>query len=320
VIISKTPLRVSFAGGGTDFATYYRQKEGSVLSTCIDKYIYVMVKERFDDKIVAHYRKTEIVDTPDELEHELIREVLKMVGIKKKIEISTTADIPSEGSGLGSSSAVTVGLLNALYHYIGELPTKEELAKNACKIEIDILKSPIGKQDQHATAFGGFNLIIFHQDDTVSVQKVDVPKEFEENLILFHIDLPRNSYKILRKQVLNIKEKMGILSEMANIAKDMQYSLASNNFDNFAYLLDKEWLLKKTLAPGITNETIEEVYNIALSNGAMGGKLCGGGGGGFFLIFCPKEKQWLVRNALKSFKELPFRFEKLGSHIIFDGR
>lgn len=320
MIISKTPLRVSFAGGGTDFATYYRQKEGSVLSTCIDKYIYVMVKERFDDKIVAHYRKTEIVDTPDELEHELIREVLKMVGIKKKIEISTTADIPSEGSGLGSSSAVTVGLLNALYHYIGELPTKEELAKNACKIEIDILKSPIGKQDQHATAFGGFNLIIFHQDDTVSVQKVDVPKEFEENLILFHIDLPRNSYKILRKQVLNIKEKMGILSEMANIAKDMQYSLASNNFDNFAYLLDKEWLLKKTLAPGITNETIEEVYNIALSNGAMGGKLCGGGGGGFFLIFCPKEKQWLVRNALKPFKELPFRFEKLGSHIIFDGR
>ena len=320
MIISKTPLRVSFAGGGTDFATYYRQKEGSVLSTCIDKYIYVMVKERFDDKIVAHYRKTEIVDTPDELEHELIREVLKMVGIKKKIEISTTADIPSEGSGLGSSSAVTVGLLNALYHYIGELPTKEELAKNACKIEIDILKSPIGKQDQHATAFGGFNLIIFHQDDTVSVQKVDVPKEFEENLILFHIDLPRNSYKILRKQVLNIKEKMGILSEMADIAKDMQYSLASNNFDNFAYLLDKEWLLKKTLAPGITNETIEEVYNIALSNGAMGGKLCGGGGGGFFLIFCPKEKQWLVRNALKPFKELPFRFEKLGSHIIFDGR
>ena len=161
MIITQTPLRVSFAGGGTDFPDYYKNQGGLVLSSTIDKYIYVMVKKRFDDKIVAHYSKLERVDSPDELKHDLIREALKLVGIDKGIEISTTADIPSTGSGLGSSSSVTVGVLHALHAYKGDLPTKEQLAQEACNIEIDILERPIGKQDQYAAVFGGLNLISF---------------------------------------------------------------------------------------------------------------------------------------------------------------
>lgn len=323
MIITQTPLRVSFAGGGTDFPDYYRNQGGLVLNSTIDKYIYVMVKKRFDDKIVAHYSKLERVDSPDELKHDLIREALKLVEIDKGIEISTTADVPSTGSGLGSSSSVTVGVLHALHAYKGELPTREQLAEEACNIELDILKRPIGKQDQYAAVFGGLNLIRFLEKYLgVIIKKVVVDehtnRRLNQNLMLFYTGITKDSKDILSEQKRKIVQRGKILEGMKETAEAMKKCLDDGTLGDFARLLDWGWTLKKKMTSRITNKEINKMYKKAISAGASGAKICGSGGGGFLLIYCPVSIQNSVRGVLSDFRELPFNLTEEGTKIIFN--
>ena len=209
MIISKTPLRISFAGGGTDLPSFYRKDFGSVLSSTIDKYIYVIIKERFDDLIYINWSKKEIVDNPEAIEHDLVREAIKKAGIRKGVEVTTLADIPSEGSGLGSSSSLTIGLLNAFYTYMGEQVSTERLAEEACEIEIDIIGKPIGKQDHYAAAFGGLNEVRFQKNDEVKVNKIKLSNEnlrnFGTHLLLFYTNITRKASRILEEQNRKLK-------------------------------------------------------------------------------------------------------------------
>lgn len=323
MIITQTPLRVSFAGGLTDFPDYYRKHGGAVVSSTIDKYIYIMVKKRFDDKIVAHYSKLERVDEPDELQHDLIREALKLKEIRKGIEISTTADVPSSGSGLGSSSAVTVGILHALDIYRGHLPTQDELAEQASWIELGILGSPIGKQDQYAAAFGGLNLISFQDaEDEVGMAGLVIDKATEiklnQNLMLFYTGLSKDSNEILSEAKTNLKERTRILNDIKGLAQQMFIWLNKGYLDRFGKTLELNWDLKKQMASGTTNKKIDEIYERAIGAGADGGKITGSGGGGFLLLYCPLEKQVRVRKALKDLRELPFNLENQGTSVIFN--
>jgi len=327
MIITRTPLRISFAGGLTDFPDYYRftKKRGAVVSSTIDKSIYVMVKGRFDEKIVAHYSRLESVDKLDEIEHDLIREALKLTDVTKGIEISTTADIPSSGSGLGSSSSLTVGLLHALHTYKGELPSKEELAREACNIEITVLQNPIGKQDQYAAAYGGLNLITFKalagvDDITVERLKIDeiVRIKLNRNLMLFYTGLSKNSSQILSKRKANTTDRFRILDGIRGSVNQMLISLNKGWLERFGELLDIGWELKKQMAPDVSNKTIDEIYDKARGAGAQGGKITGSGGGGFLLLYCPIEEQDSVRKALKDLIELPFNLTDQGSSVIFN--
>lgn len=324
MIITQTPLRISFAGGGTDFAGFYCKEGGCVLSSAIDKYIYVIAKERFDDKIRVGYSRTEMVDSVDEIEHELVREAMRKVGIQRGIEISTMADIPSEGSGLGSSSSVTVGLLNCLYAYKGEIKTAEELAQEACEIEIDVLGKPIGKQDQYIAAYGGLRMFHFCKDGTVDVDRIPVDngrrREFSESLILFFTGITRKSSSVLTEQKQNIDDKNATLCRMRDQSYDMLKCLSNGHLNRVGRVLREGWDLKKQLAGGISNGYIDELYDKALKAGALGGKIAGAGGGGFLLLYCPPAAQSRVRTALSELKELPFRLERDGTKVIFNVR
>jgi D-glycero-alpha-D-manno-heptose-7-phosphate kinase len=324
MIITQTPLRISFAGGGTDFADFYGREGGCVVSSAIDKYVFVIVKERFDEKIRVGYSRTEMVDSIDEIEHELVRESLRKVGIKSGIEISTMADVPSEGSGLGSSSTVTVGLLNALYAYKGEMRTAEDLARQACEIEIDILGKPIGKQDQYIAAYGGIRRFRFLPDENVEVDEVKLDKEhkrlLQESLMLFYTGVTRQASSILGEQKNNIDTRMDVLKKMRDQAETLYRYLSENQVEKLGEVLKEGWNLKKTLANGITNSSIDTLYEKALEAGAIGGKVAGAGGGGFLLIFCPPEKRANVRKALCELRELPFGLERDGTKVIFNVR
>ena len=333
MIITQTPLRVSFAGGGTDFKGYYATAAetspgagggGCVLSTAIDKYIYVIVKERFDDKIRVGYSKTEMVDGVDEIEHELVREAMRRVGVASGVEISTMADIPSEGSGLGSSSSVTVGLLHALYAYKGCLVTPETLAREACEIEIDVLGKPIGKQDQYIAAFGGLRLIHFRPDDTVNVETVPMSDEkrrrFGESLLLFYTGVTRKADNILARQKDNIEARRATLDAIKGQASEIYEALTNCNMNRVGRILDAGWRHKKQLADRISSSAIDALYERALDAGAMGGKIAGAGGGGFLLLYCPPDRQSAVRAALSDLKELPFALERDGTKVIFNAR
>jgi D-glycero-alpha-D-manno-heptose-7-phosphate kinase len=324
MIISQTPLRISFVGGGTDLKSFYASEDGMVLSTAIDKYVYVIVKERFDDKIYINYSIKEIVDNVSEIKHQLVREAMKRVGIERGVEITTLADVPSEGSGLGSSSSITVGLLNALYNYAGIQVTLEQIAREACEIEIDICKKPIGKQDQYIAAYGGLNKITFCPDDSVSVSRVPV---FNTNLLilgsrllLFYTNKTRKADVILKKQKQNTEDKRDILQKMKNFVPRLERSLKNNNFNRLGKLLHENWLLKKSLVGAISNSEIDDMYNTAMEAGALGGKICGAGGGGFLMMYVPKAKQDHVRSALSDYRELPFMLDSYGSRIIFNVR
>lgn len=323
MIISQTPLRISFAGGGTDFKDYYENFGGGiVLSSAIDKYIYVIIKKRFDKMIRIGYSTTEMVSHVDEIRHDLVREGLKKVGIDGGVEISTMADIPSTGSGLGSSSAVMVGLLNAMYAYKGTLKTAEELAREACEIEIDILKKPIGKQDQYIAAYGSLRQITFMENGNVIVESVEidenVKERFNSNLLLFYTGKKREASNILSEQKKNINTFRDTLSSMKNMVSEMKESLLEEKIDDFGHLLQKGWNYKKNLASKITNSFIDDIYKKALDAGALGGKIAGAGGGGFLLLYCPYDKQPKVRKALPMLQELKFNFERDGTKIIFN--
>lgn len=323
MIISKTPLRVSFAGGGTDIADYYRTGYGSVVSCTVKKYVYVTVNKRFDDDIRVSYSKTEIVDSVDKLEHGLVREALRKTGIRNGIEITTIADIPSRGTGLGSSSAITVGLLNALYAFKGHRAGPKKLAEEACEIEINALKEPIGKQDQYIAAYGGLQHIRFNSDETVTLEPIICPaktkREIENHLMLFYTGKTRQAKDILSKQRKNSSVNKQALDKMRDQADRLFQDLASLQVDKLGEALREGWELKKSLAKDITNSDIDDMYRKAVAAGAIGGKIAGAGGGGFLILFVPPEHQWSVRNALGGMKEVEFKLEPQGSKIIYVG-
>jgi len=324
VIITQTPLRISFAGGGTDFRGYYEKDYGSVVSTAIDKFIYVVLKERFDDKIRVGYTRTEMVDSIDDIQHELVREAMRMVGVDRGVEISTMADIPSEGSGLGSSSTVTVGLLNALYAYKGEAVTAELLARQACQIEIDVLGKPIGKQDQYIAAYGGLKHFRFLSGEEVEVNNIPLDgaakQRLSESLLLFYTGVTRQSSEVLTEQKSNIAVKMAILDEMRTQADGLARKLKMGAVASLGQTLREGWQKKKQLASGISNPQIDELYDLAMSAGALGGKVTGAGGGGFFLVCTPPENRSAVRKNLLHLRELPINLERDGSKVIFNVR
>ena len=324
MIITQTPLRISFAGGGTDFRGFYRNDYGAVVSTAIDKYIYVVVKERFDDKIRIGYTRTEMVDRVEEIQHELAREAMRMVGITSGIEITTMADIPSEGSGLGSSSTVTVGMLNALYAYRGDIVPAETLARQACEIEIGVLGKPIGKQDQYIAAYGGIRYFKFMPDEQVEATPIcldaGAKQRLRESLLLFYTGVTRQSSEVLSEQQSNIASKMAVLTQMRNQADELARQLKLGAVASVGQTLRDGWLKKKQLASGITNPQIDELFELAMSAGALGGKLTGAGGGGFFLVCTPPENRGAVRKKLAHLRELPINLERDGSKVIFNVR
>ena len=303
MIISKTPLRISFVGGGTDLPSFYEKDFGAVLSCTIDKYVYVIVKERFDDLIYVNWTKKEIVNNPDEIEHDLVREAMKKAGIEKGVEITILADIPSEGSGLGSSSSLTIGLLNAFYEFKGIQVSAERLAREACEIEIDIIGKPIGKQDHYAAAFGGINEIIFYKNEDVKVTKVDLTNDMfrilGSNLLLFYTNITRTADDILKKQKEKTLLVYGTLSAMRDQVLYLKNHLENGSNDDLGTILRQSWDMKKSLLSEISNEKIDKMYERALNAGAVGGKICGAGGGGFLLLYVSLDKQNSVRKYLK---------------------
>ena len=324
MIITQTPLRISFFGGGTDFRDFYRHEGGCVLSSAIDKYIFVIVKRRFDRMIRLGYTHTELVEQIDQLQHDLVREALRMAGVTSQIEIGTLGDIPSSGSGLGSSSTVTVGVLNALYNYRNDPHTQEQLAQGACKIEIDVLGKPIGKQDQYICAYGGLRFIRFLPDEEVIIDKIELDdselRRLNQQLMLFYTKNIRRTDSVLSEQRSKIPDRMDTLRAMAELAYKGRTLLENGDFDAFGRLLDTGWQLKKTLASKISNDEIDRYYQLAIEAGALGGKITGAGGGGFMLLYCPREKLYNVRAALRELLELPFHLEPDGSKVIFNHR
>jgi D-glycero-alpha-D-manno-heptose-7-phosphate kinase len=324
MIITQTPLRISFLGGGTDFRGFYEREEGCVLSSAIDKYIFVIVKERFDNKIRVGYTRTEMVDSLGDVQHNLVREALRQTGITQGIEVATMGDIPSAGTGLGSSSTVTVGALNALHQHLGEVQDAATLAREACKIEIDTLGQPIGKQDQYIVAYGGLCFIHFKPDGTVLVEKVRLSDEARRwlgrHLMLFYTGITRSAGSVLKEQVSNINDRFEVLCKMKQLAVQARACLEQHAFNEFGELLHQGWEYKKQLASGISNGRIDAMYSAARQVGAIGGKISGAGGGGFLLLYCPVERQNDVRKALASLRELPFTLERDGSKVIFNYR
>ena len=323
MIITKTPFRVSFCGGGSDMANFYEKYGGCVLSTSINKYCYISIHPYFNEnQTLLKYSENELVDSPDQIKHRIFRQVLTDMGIHG-VEISSTADIPG-GTGLGSSSTFTVGLLNTLNCYKGKFVSKDKLAKLACEVEIEKLGNPIGKQDQYGAALGGLNFIKFNQDGSVSHEPILMEgktyKKLQKNLLMFYTGTTRSANTILAEQTKNItsEDKARNLLKMCGLAKDMKVALENNDISSFGKILDEGWQLKKELASGIANPAIDEAYEIAMKNGALGGKLLGAGGGGFLLFYCEEEKQEQLKKAI-GLRELDFSFERDGTSVIYIG-
>ncbi len=324
MIISRTPLRISFAGGGSDLPAYYKQEPGAVTSTAINKYIYITVNKKFDQKIRASYSVTEIVDSVGQLKHELIRAALRLVGLDGGIEITSISDIPSQGTGLGSSSTYTVGLLKALYAFIGKHVGAERLAREACRIEIDICKRSSGKQDQYIAAYGGLQHIQFNPDETVFVDPLicssETRRALQSGLLLLYTGLTRSAVDILAEQARNTEndaERRRTLRRMVELARELQATLTSNDLASFGEILHQGWLEKRKLASGISNPQIDEWYERARQHGAIGGKITGAGGGGFLLLYAPAERHPEILHALPELRPIPFRLELQGSKIIY---
>lgn len=314
MIITKTPLRISLLGGNTDFPKYFLKHGGAVLTAAIDKYIYCIVKDRFDDQIWINYSEKEIVNNVSEIKHDLVRESLKLVGIEKGIEITFLSDIPSEGSGLGSSSAVTVGLLKALYQYKDIIMSDFELAKKACQIEIKVLKKPIGVQDQYAVTYGGCNMFKFSSNVTEQMKLSDHFEEtFKRSLMLFYTGKTRKAENILSQMKLN----KNILDKNKELVREGLQALTYYDYYMFGDLLHKYWNLKKTLNKFVTTEFIDSLYQKALDAGAIGGKIVGAGGGGFLLLVVRPAFKEQIRKAL-GLKELKFKLSRTGSEVILN--
>lgn len=322
MIITRTPFRISFAGGGSDLSSFYRRMSGAVLSTTIDKYVYIAIHPFFDrNKIQLKYSRTEIVDDIKDIQHPIIREVLKEYNLKG-VDINSIADIPA-GTGMGSSSSFTVGLLNAVRAYKGKQSGSHTLGEQACNIEIEKIGSPIGKQDQFAAAYGGLNFIVFNPDETVKVEKVlmnpSVKAQLEQNLMLVYVGGKHDAGAILKNQAHEIgkEEKFRNQQRMVDLAYGLRDALQNNQIDDFGKILHEGWLLKKSMTSAISNAQIDEIYEAGMKAGALGGKLLGAGGAGFILFYCPQERQTEFRAKMTAFSEIPFKFDNSGSQIVY---
>jgi D-glycero-alpha-D-manno-heptose-7-phosphate kinase len=324
MIISRTPLRTSFVGGGSDLPAFYKSEPGAVVSTAINKYIYITINKKFDNKIRASYSETEIVERVDDLKHDLIREALKFLDIEGGIEITSVADVPSNGTGLGSSSSYTVGLLNALYAFKNAYTSAGRLAKDACDVEIGKCEKPIGKQDQYIAAYGGLQHIQFNPDETVFVDRIilsrDARTKLESHLLLLYTGITRSSKSILVEQSKNTEqqeEKRKNLHNMVGLASELRDALSRNDLESFGEILHAGWLEKRKMASNISSSGIDTWYETARKHGAIGGKILGAGGGGFLLLYAPPEKHEDIMKALPELRPFPFRFEPQGSKIIY---
>lgn len=322
MIISRTPFRISLAGGGSDLAEYYRRRRGFVVTMAINRYMYVTVNRRFDDSLRVSYTRTEIVDRLDDLQHDLVRECLRMVGITQGIEITTIADLPA-GIGLGSSSSLTVGLLNALYALKGEWHAPADLARRACEIEIDILEHPIGRQDQYIAAHGGLCEIDFQPDDTVAVHPLVCPPDrrsrLVEQLMLFYTGVSRNANSVLREARQRMVDRTeSPVDGLVALADEMRGIILSGAIDQVGPILDRSWGLKKQMASTVSNSELDALYDRARAAGATGGKVSGAGAGGCLLLFVPDPQQDAVRSAMTEaqLREVVFDFEPEGSRIV----
>jgi len=325
VIITRTPLRVSFAGGGTDLPGFYRTYGGgAVTSAAIDRYVHVLVNEKFDRSIRVAYSRTENVDQLDDLQHGLVREAMRVAGVHDSLEVHTIADIPSEGTGLGSSSALTVGLLNALYAYRGVLKDPAELAEEACRIEIDRLGGTLGKQDQYIAAFGGIEYFDFRPDDSVRASPIPLSTthrlEFSDHLSLFYTGVTRKSEGILVEQNSRTEANRESLERIRELADLARRAIVQRDWAALGAVLDEGWRLKRRLSDGISSPSIDRQYAAAKDSGAYGGKITGAGGGGFLLILHPPERSRQIAEALSPMRQLPVRITPEGSRILFVGR
>ena len=323
MIISRTPFRMSYVGGGTDLKSFYMDDVGAVISTAIDKYMYLTLHSRFDPGIRVAYSRTEEVRVLDELQHPLVREALRVTGVEEGVEITSTADIPAKGTGLGSSSSYTVGLLTALHAYKGIQVSPAKLAEMACDIEINRCGEPIGKQDQYAAAIGGLQLYEFMPDDAVVVNPVVCSPEFvtllNESTLVFYTGSSRSASQVLKEQSRNSKEAStrSSLRRMANLAYGFKASIEESDFAALGEMLKENWSLKKRLASNISNPLIDSMYDAGMSAGAIGGKLLGAGSGGFMMFFAEPPQHSAIINALSDFRRVKFQIERLGSRVIY---
>lgn len=325
MIISKTPFRISFAGGGSDLASFYeRASYGAVVSTSINKYVYLAIHRFFEDRYMLKYSRSENVATIDEIQHPLIRECLKVTDAKDFLEITSFADIPSSGSGLGSSSAFCVGLINALASFTRRLPSKVSCAELACEVEIQRLGEPIGKQDQYAAALGGLNHIRFNADGSVEATPIRLDsgerQTLNSRLLMFYTGITRKASGVLGEQNRNMKdseEKYLGMCEIRDGADRLAKSLSTGDLDAIGREMHAGWLLKKTMANGISSPELDAIYSAAMDAGALGGKLLGAGGGGFFLLYCPEDRQAALRKTLSHLREIDIETEREGTRIIF---
>ncbi len=324
MIITRTPLRISFCGGGTDLPSFYTKEQGAVVSASINKYIYITINRLsryFDHKISLKYSRTELVNSVDDVRHPIIREAMKLTGVVENIEITSMADIPA-GTGLGSSSSYAVGLLHALHSFKGEAVSAGRLAEEACKIEIELLGDPIGKQDQYIAAYGGMCHIRFNPDESVFVDPVicsyATKKALQDNLAIFFTGGVRRAGDILEIQKATTHQKMEVLRQMKDLCADMLETMReARSLSRFGEILHEGWERKRSLVDSISNDSINHYYEQARKAGAIGGKVLGAGGGGFLLFYVEPHKRNHVRQALKALPELPFMFEPQGSKVIY---
>jgi D-glycero-alpha-D-manno-heptose-7-phosphate kinase len=315
---------MSFVGGGSDLPSFYRNDGGAVVSTAIDKYVYVSVNKKFDDGIRVAYSKTEEVEKVEQIGHRSVRAAMQFLKIDGGIEITTIADIPSRGTGLGSSSTFTVGLLHVLNAFKGQYVSSDQLGRDSCHIEIDLCGEPIGKQDQYAAAFGGLNIIEFKPDDSVIVSPIICQRatvaELEACTLVFYTGIVRSASPLLRQQSANLTdntEKRRSMRRMVELAYQLRDELNKNNVSAFGEILHENWVLKKSMTEGISTPEIDEWYRIARGAGAVGGKILGAGAGGFLMLYAPRERHDKIAAALNSLRRIPIGFEPLGSRIIF---
>ena len=327
MIITRTPFRMTLGGGGTDLPSFYREYGGYILAVAIDKYMFLNVNTPIvDDKIRVRYTSSEIVDHVDDVKHTLAREALRHFGVSSGIEIVSIADIPA-GTGLGSSSSYLVGLLNALHTLLQDQATPQKLAEEACSIELDVLKKPIGKQDQYMAAFGGLTTLRIDPDGRVCAARmdldVDLVESLEHNILMFYTNEMRDATAILKEQdnATRSKDRVVVqsLREIKDIGLEISDAISKGHLRRFGELLDVHWQSKKRLAEGISNPQIDAWYELAKQNGAIGGKISGAGGGGFLMLYCEDNKVRL-RDAMRAagLRELRFRFDFEGSKVVFD--
>jgi D-glycero-alpha-D-manno-heptose-7-phosphate kinase len=325
MIISRAPVRISMGGGGTDLPSYYQQFGGFLMAVTINKYVFIMANRRFSTSLRISYSQTEIVEHVSEIKHNIFREALKLLGIENQIELTSVADVPAH-CGLGTSSTFTVALLNALFCYKKKYVSLGELAETACHIELGILHNPIGKQDQYAASFGGFNAYWFENDGTVKVEPVAINEgkllELQNNILLFYLNMERQASQILQDQNDgSLKKESVVLDNLHRIKQmglDTRRVFETGDLHQFGEILHEHWLAKKKLSSKISSSWIDEVYEAARKNGALGGKVVGAGGGGFLLLYCPYEKTKLI-DAMSKFSLSPtwFAFEHDGAKIVY---